>query len=280
MQADVGQALHGSRSDVNNGLSGCIYNWKYPVIHGKEYRIAEELSNSIYKDADSPEDKETLRYLISNYDYLKRYVKRSLKVFDDGDAGDIMGMLYEELNRKDDYVAQLDEDGNIISLPNFIKHTLKNMKKRFYTDVSKRAKNETSNIIKKESSDEEEDLFSLVADEKCLDMVEYIETDLRSLLHDCRRYRYELKGIDLFEMLYLFCAIKDSEEHLKLMRARGITENTSTILKKAAGRVEDIDQLLRCVMKNICADRRQYVIECIEEYVYGVDSLKTVIGQM
>lgn len=281
MQADVGQAPHGGNQKNNDGLAGCIYDWSYPVIGGKEYRVAAELSNSIYKDADSQDDKETLRYVTHNYEFLKRYLKRSLKVYDEGDAGDILGMLYEELNRKDDYVVQLDEEGNVISLANFIKHTLKNMRKRFYTDQSKRSKNEISNYIKKDSSDEEEDLFALVPDKNCLDMVEYIETDLETLLYDCRGYRYELKGIDLFEMLYLFCSLRNNkEQYTQLLRARGISESISSSLRKAAGRVEDINQLLTCITKNMCADRQTYVVECLEKYVYGVDSLKAAMGQM
>lgn len=281
MQTHVGQASQGVNQKSTDGITGCLYDWNYPVIAGKEYRVVAELSNSIYKDADSPDDKETLRYVTKNYDFLKRYLQRSLKVFDDGDAGDILGMLYEELNRKDDYVVQLDEDGNVISLANFIKHTLKNMRKRFYTDQSKRSKNEMSNFVKKDSSDEEEDLFALVPDKNCLDMVEYIETDLETLLYDCRRYRYELKGVDLFELLYLFCSLRDHrEQYTQLLRARGISESISSSLRKAASRVDDINQLLACVTKNMCADRQVYVLECIEKYVYGVDSLKAAMDQM
>lgn len=262
-----------------------VGTYRYPVIEGKEYRISEVFSDSLYKDLDDPENKETISYYVANYFNLYKYLMKTLGVKDEEDATSILHELYIKLDKDPDYEIRVNEDGNIVSLQNFIKHQLKIVKKRFYHQVSEVNKNEKSSTVKGEDTEEDEDLFNFIADSKIKDMSDYIDQDIEDLINDCRKFRYYLRKIDLFELLYIAASLINSkfegmDQYYRMLRTRGISENDSSRLIALAKRNISINNLLECITRNISIDNREYVLLAIEKNVYGLDSLKAAIAQM
>lgn len=282
-----------TKGDTNSKIPQSSKNeigYSFPIINGREFKTSPYFSSCELVDK-VDEEKETIKYIIKNYNGLIRYTHRQLGVTKLYDCTEIISDLYLEMLKKDDYVPYCDEDGNIISLANFIKCTLKNCKKRYFSAVSKKTNNEKSNIqVSSTNKNEELDIFELLADEKQRDITDSIVENLDACLESCKCYRYILH-MDLFEFIYIsVCLLGDAntieeetksrKKYRKIMSTLGISEEISGIFKEKSERVDNIKVLLYSVANYICNGETDYVKSLVVKYLYGRKCIDNMITKL
>lgn len=252
----------------------------YPVIGKKLYKITKAFACESFIDEDVT-DRATIRYCEDNYDSILKHVKAVYSEPEE-DAKEIVSMLIDELYRKDDYQPIFDEStGAIISIKDFIYHTLKHMRKRYHSKISKRNKMEVSAVHKDgDSGEESEEIFNLIPDMRCLDMTDNISDDLEKALNHCRCYRYILNQTDLFELFYsLFMLLGKpnwKDKYSVIVRAKGLNNKLARVIQRES----DLRSLLVSMCRNRDTRGVKYVAECLEKHVYCKESVQLMLSQL
>ena len=189
---------------------------------------------------------------------------------------------------KPEFVFQVSERGEVISLGTYIRYMLKQLVKRKFSGDKKIYDNECSNIhgSSTNSDDLEEDWYNTIPDERSNIS---IDIDIESALKSCRHLRYSCGGADIFEFLYIMVVYamggkknalnSDVYSRYKiLLKARGMSDSDAATIEEQIRKSENIKELIKQVAEAEQNERLDGIEKSLSKYVYGVKQIREILA--
>lgn len=237
------------------------------------YKYAKELCYVNMVDEQTPEEKQTIMYLMNtnNFKHLKYTIIRKYKV-DESIADDIMIDIYEELSRKEDYRLMWDEKDptKIIPIEGYIHHVLTICAKRYFSHTSYTKYREMSSSITT-SVGNEESLFDFMPDKGSAKEIDDSEYDLTMAMEWAKTHRYT-GHCDLLAVIYARMVATSNEAFKMVLRLLGISIEAESKLESWMLNNEEALYFITSVVRN-----REESIECLHDYVYGAELVRRAV---
>ena len=224
-------------------------------------------------------EKRTVRYILDNYNKVKKIVRMMGKGLTEYQVDDIMSdiaIYFKDASDYDIERAYNESTDSYIPLEGYIAVGIKYCIQRYKTESYGKEKNLIYSTNSNDDESKERDIFDTIQDNSSLEEMNNIGYDLENTLYSIRSMRYKY-GIDIYMLIYIrLLTNNNSDKYFKILEAMGITKKELMDTERKISRESD----MQCLIKALCLNENEKLIECLEKYVYGCKQLKTAITQI